>query len=87
MVRVPALEAGCRGFESCHPDQIMVAVAQMVVRRFVTAVVVGSSPIGHPKICDIRLADRTPPSQGGDHGFESRMSLQIRLEKVRIGEI
>lgn len=46
--RVPALEAGDRRFESYHPDQNMVDVAQLVERQIVTLVVVGSNPIVHP---------------------------------------
>ncbi len=46
---------GAVGSNPTTQTKFMVAVAQMVVRRFVTAVVVGSSPIGHPKLCDIRL--------------------------------
>ena len=48
----PALGAGGRRFESCCPDQnlIVVSVAQLVERRIVIPVVVGSSPIVHPII-------------------------------------
>ncbi len=28
---------------------------------------------------------RTPPSQGGDHGFESRMRYEVREVVVEIG--
>jgi hypothetical protein len=31
----------------------------------------------------IRLAVRTPPSQGGDHGFESRMRYHTPLLQTR----
>ena len=63
----------------------MVGVAQLVVRSFVTAVVAGSSPVAHPKLSRARLAARTPPSQGGDHGFESRARVQINGEACAKG--
>ncbi len=56
----PALGAGCREFESLYPDHfsavnsllqlnvLMVGVAQLVERRIVIPVVVGSIPIVHP---------------------------------------